>query len=229
MDDYVRFIPSMSYVSNNPGSATIVFRGISDSGENFIAEPTAALYLDEQSLTLNATPDPRMVDIARVEALSGPQGTLYGANAQAGLLRVITNKPDPTRSESFIDLMMRSGSDSDMSYDASAMLNIPISDTFAVRLVGFSAEDGGFIDNVNGDSVPYNVWNNAGTEAEDFNDVEHYGGRIAARWLPSDNWTVSFGVVHQDTFSKGRPEILRASVSQPAVRTSVSRFAARDD
>ncbi len=206
MDDYVRFIPSMSYVSNNPGSATIVFRGISDSGENFIAESTAALYLDEQSLTLNATPDPRMVDIERIEALSGPQGTLYGANAQAGLLRVITNKPNPEGFEAFIDLMARDGSESDMSYDASAMVNIPVSDTFAIRVVGFSAEDGGFIDNVNGDSLPYGVWNNAGTEAENFNDVEYYGGRIAARWFPNDNWIISAGVVYQDTRSDGRPE-----------------------
>ena len=54
MDDYVRFIPSMSYVGTNPGSANIVFRGIGDAATNFIAESSAALYLDEQSLTLNA-------------------------------------------------------------------------------------------------------------------------------------------------------------------------------
>lgn len=220
MDDYVRFIPSMSYVSSNPGSATLVFRGISDSAENFIAEPTAALYLDEQSLTLNATPDPRMVDIERVEALSGPQGTLYGANAQAGLLRVITNKPTTEGFEAFVDLMARDGSDSDLSYDASAMVNIPLSDTFAIRVVGFSAEDGGFISNVNGDSYPYGVWNNEGTEEENFNDVEHYGGRIAARWFPSDSWTVTANIVHQDTYSHGRPE-MDSTLSQDL---AISRF-----
>ncbi|MDX1556785.1 MAG: TonB-dependent receptor plug domain-containing protein, partial [Xanthomonadales bacterium] len=206
MDDYVRFIPSMSYVSSNPGSATIIFRGVADSAESFIAEPTAALYLDEQSLTLNATPDPRMVDIERIEALSGPQGTLYGANAQSGLLRVITNKPTTEGFEAFIDLMGRNGSDSDFSYDASAMVNIPVNDTFAIRLVGFSAEDGGFIDNINGDSVPNGVFNNAGAEAENFNDVEYYGGRIAARWFANDDWTITANVVHQDTRSDGRPE-----------------------
>ncbi|NIM69193.1 MAG: TonB-dependent receptor [Xanthomonadales bacterium] len=206
MDDYVRFIPSMSYTATNPGSAVLVFRGISDSGENFIAEPTAALYLDEQSLTLNATPDPRMVDIARIEALSGPQGTLYGASAQAGLLRVITNKPDPAAFDSFIDATLKTGSDSDMSYDVSAMVNIPISQNFAIRLVGFSAEDGGFIDNVNGDSVQYGVFNNAGAERKNFNDVEHFGGRIAARWFINEGWTMTAGIVHQDTMSHGRPE-----------------------
>jgi outer membrane receptor protein involved in Fe transport len=193
-------------MSTSPGSANIVFRGIADAAYNFIAEPTAALYLDEQSLTLNRTPDPRMVDIERIEALSGPQGTLYGASSQSGLLRVITNKPDPSAFEASVDLTLKGGSDSDSSYDVNAMVNIPVSDQFAIRLVGFSAEDGGFIDNVNTDSVPYGVFNNAGAERENFNDVEHKGGRISARWFPNEDWTITAGVVHQDTFSHGRPE-----------------------
>ena len=96
MDDYVRFIPSLNIVQANPGTAKVVFRGIADAQSTFIAEPSAAVYLDEQSLVLNGQPNPRMVDIERVEALSGPQGTLYGASAQSGVLRIITNKPDPT-------------------------------------------------------------------------------------------------------------------------------------
>ena len=94
MEDYVRFIPSMSYVQANPGTAKIIFRGIADDAATFIAEPSAALYLDEQSLTMNGTPDPRMVDIERVEALSGPQGTLYGASSQSGTCLLYTS-PSP--------------------------------------------------------------------------------------------------------------------------------------
>lgn len=206
INDYSRFIPSLSYVSINPGSASIYFRGVADAANSFIAEPSAALYLDEQSLTLNATPNPRMVDIERLEALSGPQGTLYGASSQSGLLRIITNKPDPTEFSAFADFMVRGGSESDASWDVSAMGNFPLSDTFAIRLVGFAAEDGGFIDNVNGDSVPYGVFNNAGQERENFNSVEYTGGRISARWFMSEAWTVTAGVVYQDTYSKGRPE-----------------------
>lgn len=212
MDDYVRFIPSMSYVGRNPGSTTIVFRGIGDAEHNFIAESSAALYLDEQSLTLNATPDPRMVDIERVEALSGPQGTLYGASAQSGVLRVITNKPDPTAFDAFVDGMVRTGSDSDMSYDLSAMVNIPISDTFAIRLVGFTAEDGGFIDNVLGYTVrprgrtDLGLYNNSGVLRDNFNKVEYDGGRISARWLVNDKWTFTGSIINQQTYSHGRPE-----------------------
>ncbi len=108
--------------------------------------------------------------------------------------------------------MLRTGSDSDMSHDISAMVNIPLSDNFAIRLVGFNAEDGGFIDNINGNTVrpPWRsdpgLYNNAGSERSNFNDVEHWGGRIAAKWFVNDDWSVTGSVIHQDTLSHGRPE-----------------------
>ncbi len=81
----------------------------------------------------------------------GPQGTLYGSDAQAGTLRIITNKPVMNIYEAVADFELRSGSDSDTSYRASAVLNLPlIEDTLALRLVGFTDHDGGFIDNVYG-------------------------------------------------------------------------------
>ena len=175
----------------NPGTAKIIFRGIADDAATFIAEPSAALYLDEQSLTMNGTPDPRMVDIERVEALSGPQGTLYGASSQSGTLRIVTNKPDPTAFDANIDVMLRTGSDSDMSYDVSAMANFPIGDSFAIRLVGFTAEDGGFIDNVFGTTPRFELFDNAGKEESNFNDVRHSGGRLAAKWFLNDDWSIT--------------------------------------
>jgi len=93
MSDYVRFIPSLNIVEQLAGNASLVFRGVMDAQNSFIADPSAAVYLDEQSLVFSSMPNPRMVDIQRVEALSGPQGTLYGASAQAGVLRIVTNKP----------------------------------------------------------------------------------------------------------------------------------------
>lgn len=206
LDDYARFIPSMSYVSLNPGQAKIIFRGIADDAFTFIAEPSAALYLDEQSLTLNALPDVRIVDIERIEALSGPQGTLYGASAQAGTLRIITNKPDPTAFDANVDAMLKTGSDSDISYDLSGMVNIPFSDKFAIRLVGFTAEEGGFIDNVNGNTPRFGLFNNAGMEEKNFNNVEYSGGRVAARWFIDDDWTMDVGVIYQKTKANGKPE-----------------------
>jgi outer membrane receptor protein involved in Fe transport len=204
LDDYVRFIPSLSYVQSTPGVAKLVFRGIADDAGTFIAEASAALYLDEQSLTLNATPDPRMVDIERVEALSGPQGTLYGASAQSGLLRIITNKPDPTAFDAWVDITGKYMEEGDPSYDVSAMVNLPISDTFALRLVGFSAKDGGFIDNVLGDTPAYGLYTNEDVVEDDFNETTYIGGRISARWFISDDWTATAGIVYQNTESEGK-------------------------
>jgi outer membrane receptor protein involved in Fe transport len=91
------------------------------------------------------------MDIARIEALPGPQGTLFGASAQSGTLRIITNQPDPSRFEASFDTTLRGGEMSDESYDVTGMLNIPIvEDVFAIRIAAKTAEDGGFIDNVFG-------------------------------------------------------------------------------
>jgi len=206
MDDYVRFIPSLNIVQANPGTAMVIFRGIADSQSTFIAEPSAAVYLDEQSLVLSAQPNPRMVDIERIEALSGPQGTLYGASAQAGVLRIITNKPDPTAFDANIDLSLETGSESATSWDVSAMANIPLSDSVAIRLVGFSARDGGFIDNVLGTTPRFGLYTNEDVVKKNINEVDYTGGRITAKWFINDDWSVTAGIVYQKTESTGRNE-----------------------
>ncbi|MGD8359518.1 MAG: TonB-dependent receptor, partial [Lysobacterales bacterium] len=206
MDDYARFMPSVNIVQANPGTAMVVFRGIADSQSTFIAEPSAAVYLDEQSLVLNAQPNPRMVDIKRVEALSGPQGTLYGASAQAGVLRIVTNKPDPTAFDANFDVTGKYMSEGDPSYDVSAMVNIPLSDSFAIRLVGFTAKDGGFIDVVKGTTPRFGLFTNDDAVQDNFNEVNTYGGRISAKWFINDRWSMTAGIVYQNTESDGRPE-----------------------
>ena len=206
MDDYVRFIPSLNIVQSNPGTAMVVFRGIADAQSTFIAEPSAAVYLDEQSLVLSGQPNPRMVDIERVEAISGPQGTLYGASSQSGVLRIVTNKPDPSAFDAYIDASLNSTKSGDMSYDVSGMVNIPLSESWALRLVGFSAKDGGFIDNVLGTTPRFELFENDGKEKKNFNDVKYTGGRIAARWFINDDWTMTAGIIYQKTNSDGRSE-----------------------
>jgi iron complex outermembrane receptor protein len=206
MDDYVRFIPSLNIVQANPGTAKVIFRGIADAQSTFIAEPSAAVYLDEQSLVVTGQPNPRMVDIERVEALSGPQGTLFGASAQSGVLRIITNKPDPTAFDANIDLGLSSTKGGDMSYDVSGMVNIPLSESWALRLVGFSAKDGGFIDIVEGTTPRFGYVTNDGAAQKNFNDVKYTGGRIAARWFINDDWTMTAGIIYQKTKSDGRSE-----------------------
>ena len=209
MEDYSKFTPSMSYFGNSSGAGKIFFRGIADAPDTFIVSSSAAVYLDEQPVTQSAQVDVRLVDIERVEALSGPQGTLYGSSSQSGTLRIVTNKPDPTRFDAFADITLKSMQDGDPSYDVSAMVNIPLAeDKFALRLVGFSATEGGFIDNVLGQtpgsenggrtSVNGTQFNTAFAK-DDWNETTISGGRASGKWFINDEWTATLGIATQST------------------------------
>jgi iron complex outermembrane receptor protein len=152
-EDYARFIPSMVWrKTSGAGSNQIIFRGINDGPDSFIAVASSGMYLDETSITsIGDQPDIRMMDVARIEALPGPQGTLFGATAQGGTLRVITNQPDTSNFEASVDASLFTGSESDASHSVTGIVNIPlVEDVFAIRIAAQTAEDGGFIDNVPG-------------------------------------------------------------------------------
>lgn len=218
--EFARFVPSLSYNAVVPGRGTIYFRGVADDSSSFIADASAAIYLDEQPLTQSALqPEIRLIDIERIEALPGPQGTLYGSSSQAGTLRYITNKPDPAAFTTDAALDAYSLKDGDEGYELSGVVNIPLGESSALRIVGFSARDAGFIDNVLGTSLGGGFDNSEFVE-DDINDVEYTGGRAALRWFPNENWTVDGSVVYQqmdansyseeDVFSNdgnGHPEL----------------------
>ncbi len=219
MEDYARFIPSMNVVTYGV-SSTVVFRG-AITGSGWLAQATSSVYLDEISITQTGSqPMIRSVDIERVEALSGPQGTLYGSDAQAGTLRIITNQPVMNEFDAIVDLELRGGSKSDASYRASVVFNFPlVEDKLALRLVGFSDRDGGFIDNVPGHTAdwhgtgdrsdPANNLNpgqfgtldNAASVENNWNEVEVYGGRVHLLWEMTDNWAATASIHYQKTES----------------------------
>ncbi len=98
-DDYIKLLPSVSFQSFGPGQSQIYFRGITSGGDGLHigSEPATGVYVDEVPLTTIANGvDLHVYDLARVEALSGPQGTLFGASSLSGTLRLITNQPDTT-------------------------------------------------------------------------------------------------------------------------------------
>lgn len=206
LEDTIRMLPSVNHVGGTAGANKIIFRGVSDNPGAFIAASSAALYIDEQPLTqFSINPEPRLVDIERVESLAGPQGTLYGDSSQSGTLRIITNKPNPTEFSARADFLLRTGSESSESHEISGMLNLPlIEDKFAIRLVGFSATDGGFIDNVLGVSPMRGTKDNSNVVGEDINEVDHTGGRIAAKWFVNDDWSLSASTIFQKTEASAR-------------------------
>ena len=221
IDDYARFVPSLSYTTTAPGRGSIYFRGVADDSSSFIADASAAIYLDEQPLTQSSlTPEIRLVDIERIEALPGPQGTLYGSSSESGTLRYITNKPDPAAFESTVSLDANSVQDGDQGYEISGVLNVPLSQDIAIRLVGFTARDAGFIDNVLGTSLGEDGFDNADVVGKDINSVDYSGGRAAVRWLINDVWTADAGFVYQKmkahTYSEDN--VLRAGHELEVVR-----------
>jgi len=203
LQDVAKFVPSMTVVSSAAGLNKIVFRGLADSVRPYIADASAAIYLDEQPLTTGAqSPDIRPIDLERIEALAGPQGTLYGASSQSGTLRYIVAKPDPTEFSGNVGGGLHSIDGGENGWDADAMVNIPlIQDRLAIRLVGFGAKDAGYIDNVlghspgridadTGDYIPGSK-TNAAIVSDNINSTDWKGGRISARWLMTDSWSLT--------------------------------------
>ena len=213
MESYTKLTPALTYFGNNTGQGKIFIRGIADAPDTFIVSQSSAVYLDEQPITQSAAVDPRLVDIERVEVLSGPQGTLFGSSSQSGTLRIVTNKPDPTKFEAFADATLKNMSEGDSSWDISGMVNIPLADdTFAVRLVGFTATEGGFIDNVEGTTGNCEAFGkcpiggpqfNTDAVKDDWNETTITGGRVAAKWFISDNWSATLGLTTQSVDSDG--------------------------
>ncbi len=216
LDDYSKLLPSVSVYSFGPGQGEITIRG-ANAGPSFnpIASgpPTVGLYLDEIPVsTVGGSVDVHIYDVARVEALSGPQGTLFGASSLAGTVRIITNKPDTSKFEGGVDVQFNKFGKGDAGGEFESFLNLPISDRAALRVVGFYQHDGGHIDNVRttrtftlGDNNPAtNVTvNNANLVEKDFNDVDTYGGRAALKIDLDDNWTVTPAIIYQHQLSHG--------------------------
>ncbi len=219
MDDIVKYVPGMSLSQREPGGTTLVFRGVASSGIQFGAVSSSALYLDEQPITQSGrSPDPRLIDIERVEALRGPQGTLYGASSQSGTLRVITAKPDPSGFDAWADAQVSDTSGGDIGYDVSAMVNIPLAeDRLALRLVGFSAEDAGFIDNVLSDSQG-GTFDNSDVVEDDINSVETTGARAALRFDITENVDATLSAIYQDVTADGHGDVTVGSGDLKQVR-----------
>jgi iron complex outermembrane receptor protein len=198
IDDYSKQIPGLSVARREPGGTSVVFRGVASSGLQFGANPSSSLYLDEQPITTaGRNPNPRLIDIARVEALSGPQGTLFGDSSQSGTLRVITNKASTEKFEAWIDAGGNSVEDGDTGYDVSAMVNMPLGDKVALRLVGFTSQDAGYVDNVLTTSQG-GTFDNASQVQDDINEHTTDGARLNLRWDVSDDWTLDVMGIFQN-------------------------------
>ena len=155
--DYLIQLPGVSAGGSGPGQSTIYIRGVASTTPTLSIAgvaglaPNVAFYLDEQPLAQpGRNLDVYAADLERVEVLSGPQGTLFGASSQAGTVRLITNKPRLGVEEAGFKFGTAFTDGGDMSYSAEAVYNVPVGENTALRGVLYFDHQGGFIDNVAG-------------------------------------------------------------------------------
>ncbi len=209
-DDYLKYLPSLSSQSYGPGQSQLYVRGVTNGGDGLQvgSQPLVGLYLDEQPVTTIANNlDVHIYDIARVEQLSGPQGTLFGSSSMAGTVRLITNKPDPRSFAAGYSLTGESLR-SQMGGTVEGFVNVPLSDNTAIRLVGFSEHDAGYINNVPGPQQFYATSgierSNAGLVKPHYNDVDAYGGRAALKVNLDSGWSIMPTAMAQHTKANGQ-------------------------
>jgi len=223
-DSYAAMLPTLSFKSVGPGTATLIMRGASDGGDGNASgsQPSVGLFLDEAPVTTIASNlDIHIYDIERIEALAGPQGTLYGASSQSGNLRIITNKPDTESMYGGVDVGGAGTTGGDPSYSVEGFWNAPMGDKAAIRLVGWYQNEGGYIDIVPGTrnytleggfgyntdpNAPYGrttTLNNDERVTENTNELTKTGARGALRVNLNDNWTADASVIYQKLETEG--------------------------
>lgn len=211
-NDYARMLPSVTFQTSQPGTTNVYMRGVASGGDGNHSGPlpSVGVYLDEQPVTtIGGALDVHVYDIARIESLAGPQGTLYGASSEAGTIRIITNKPSTAGFEGRVDGEINTVTHGGIGGKLEGMVNAPLGQRAALRIVGWYQHNAGYIDNVAGTRSflpqPGGITvNNAAYIRDNYNTVDIAGGRAALKIDLDDNWTVTPTVIAQDQRSRGR-------------------------
>ncbi|MEO0467159.1 MAG: TonB-dependent receptor [Pseudomonadota bacterium] len=230
-NDYLIQLPGVTAGGSGPGQNTIYIRGLASTTPNLTTAgvaglaPNVAFYLDEQPLAQpGRNLDVYAADLERVEVLSGPQGTLFGASSQAGTVRLITNKPDFSGFDAGFKASTSFTDGGDMSNSVEAMINVPVTDQFALRGVVYSDNQGGYIDNVAGTrtaaesagfasgafydrgglaNVTLTTTDNASRVDDNVNGSSYAGFRLSAAYDFNDDWSLLVTHAQQQVESDG--------------------------
>jgi iron complex outermembrane recepter protein len=198
LQDYYTSIPGLSMTSGDShGSPQLSIRGVTTGGE---INPTVGVVVDDVPYGSSQylgyiVPDIDPSDLARVEVLRGPQGTLYGASSIGGLVKFVTQDPSTERLSGRIQAGTSSVYDGgSLGYSVRGSVNVPITDTIAVRASGFTREDPGYVDNVE-------------SGQRDVNKTTVAGGHVSALWKPSQALSVKLSALLQQSNSHGSPDV----------------------
>jgi len=220
LESLARNVAGLTVQNLGPGQSQVAIRGMS-AGQIVRDQPgvkeQVGVYLDESVISLSLfTPDFDLYDLNRVETLRGPQGTLFGSGSVGGTIRYITNQPKMGEFEGHVELDLNSVTDGDVGGSIKGMVNLPLGETAALRLVGYTTEYGGFID----------ALRENGSISKDVNSGNRTGVRAALTFAPSDNFTVTPRVVYQEIETDGfnRQEVFNLYANpytDPLVRAPV--------
>jgi len=179
-------LPSVSSTHAGTGRNKLFIRGIADSGFTGPTQATVGQYFGEMRVNYNAPdPDLRLYDINTVEVLEGPQGTLYGAGSLGGIIRANPNRPNLSQTQGFASYALASTASGSESVDGHMVVNVPlVPDRIAVRLLGYGAREGGYVDDI-------------GRGLKDVNGIDILGGRAAISIVPHDDWQIDLQGVGQ--------------------------------
>jgi outer membrane receptor protein involved in Fe transport len=204
--DYFTRVPGLGMATTDytGGDAKISIRGLSTGGIGYGTNPTVGIVVDDVPYGASTSigggslmPDLDPSELSRIEVLRGPQGTLYGANSIGGLLKFVTVDPSTSslsgRVQAGVDGVQHGDAEG---YNLRGAVNVPLSDTFAVRASGFTRRDPGYIDNVL-------------TGKKSVNSADVNGGRLSTLWRPSEGTSLKLSALIQDTKRNGEDDVDR--------------------
>ena len=196
IEELSRHIAGLTIQNLGPGQSQVAIRGVS-AGQIVRDQPgvkeQVGIYLDESVISLSLfTPDFDLYDLKRVETLRGPQGTLFGSGSVGGTIRYITNQPNPDGMGGSLELDLNTVTDGETGGHAKGMVNLPLGDAAALRLVGYTNHYPGFID----------ARTDSGTD-DNINDGTNHGVRAALRFQPGDRFTITPRIVYQEIETDG--------------------------
>ena len=203
LEDISRNVAGLTIQNLGPGQSQVAIRGVS-AGQIVRDQPgvkeQVGVYLDESVISLSLfTPDLDLFDLSRVETLRGPQGTLFGSGSIGGTIRYITNQPVIGELSGQIEGNVNVIDGGGTGGHGKGVVNIPLNDVAALRVVGYFQRYGGFIDALSDDaSAPLGV-----SITDDVNSGERIGGRASLLWQPHENVSITPRFVYQEITTNG--------------------------
>ena len=199
LTDLVPLVPGLIVTTDTPGATRVTLRGVNTGG----VASTVGIYIDDVPFGSSTglangavlAGDFDTFDMAQVEVLRGPQGTLYGASSLGGVLKYVPNRPTTEGLEARFLGRLETVDDGGLGYTLDGMVNVPLSDTWAIRASGFYRFDDGFIDSIGNEPVasltdPAIDIIDGTMVKDDINTIDSYGGRFAALYEPSEKFSL---------------------------------------